>query len=68
MKGTVELTQKENDIIEKTEDAILRQVEIFTKIEDRMSETDCRNLQTLVCTLGRIRAIKGGNNFSNYPD
>lgn len=64
----VELTKKENDILEKAEDAILRQVEKINALADGMSEADCRSLQTLVCTVGRIRAVKGGNNFSNYPD
>jgi len=67
MKTMTELTQKESDILERAEDVIQRQVEILAKMGGKMNDADCRCLQTLVCTLGRARAVKGGNNFSNLP-
>lgn len=59
---------KENDILDKAEDVILRGVEKLLESPEKMSGEDCRNLQTLVCTAGRIQAIRGGNFHSNYPD
>lgn len=62
------LTGKGNDILDKAEDVILRGVEKLLEAPDKMSGEDCRNLQTLVCTAGRIQAIRRGNFHSNYPD
>ena len=59
---------KGNDILDKAEDVILRRVEKLLESPEKMSGEDCRNLQTLVCTAGRIQAIRGGNFFSNYPN
>lgn len=64
----MELTGKGNDILSKAEDAILRGVEKLLETQGDMTAEDCRNLQTLVCTVGRIQAIRCGNFHSNYPD
>ena len=63
-----EQTEKGNDILDKAEDVILQGVEKLLETSDKMSGEDCRNLQTLVCTAGRIQAIRSGNFHSNYPD
>lgn len=64
----MELTEKGNDILDKAEDVILRGVKKLLETPDKMSAEDCRNLQTLICTAGRIQAIRSGNFHSNYPD
>lgn len=64
----MEQDRKGNDILDKAEDVILRDVEKLLEMPDKMSSEDCRNLQTLVCTAGRIQAIRNGNFHSNYPD
>ena len=64
----MELTEKGNDILDKAEDVILRGVKKLLETPDKMSAEDCRNLQTLLCTAGRIQAIRSGNFHSNYPD
>lgn len=64
----MKLTGKGNDILSKAEDVILRGVEKLLKAPEKMTGEDCRNLQTLVCTAGRIQAIRCGNLHSNYPD
>jgi len=64
----MELTGKGNDILDKAEDVILRGVEKLLESSEKMTAEDCRNLQTLVCTTGRIQAIRNGNFHSNYPD
>lgn len=58
---------KGNDILDKAEDVILREVEKLLESPEKMSGEDYRNLQTLVCTAGRIQAIRFGRFFSNYP-
>ena len=63
-----EQTEKGNDILDKAEDVILQGVEKLLETSDKMSGEDCRNLQTLVCTAGRIQAIRHGSFFSNYPE
>lgn len=64
----MELTGKGNDILDKAEDVILRGVEKLVDTPVELTAEDCRNLQTLVCTAGRIQAIRSGNFHSNYPD
>ena len=64
----MELTGKGNDILDKAEDVILRGVEKLLDTPEKLTTEDCRNLQTLVCTAGRIQAIRSGNFHSNYPD
>lgn len=64
----MELTGKGNNIFDKAEDVILRGVEKLLDTPEKMTEADCRNLQTLVCTAGRIQAIRWGNFHSNYQD
>lgn len=64
----MKLNEKENDILSKAEDVILRGVEKLLETPEKMTGEDCRNLQTLVCTAGRIQAIRSGNFHSNYPD
>ena len=64
----MELTGKGNDILDKAEDVILRGVGKLLEVPDKLTTEDCRNLQTLVCTAGRIQAIRVGNFHSNYPD
>lgn len=64
----MELARKGNDILDKAEDVILREVEKLLEAQEGMTGEDCRNLQTLVCTTGRIQAIRNGNFHSNYPD
>lgn len=73
--GKIEALQEEphangacHDILEKAENVILRCVGKLLETPDKMSGEDCRNLQTLVCTAGRIQAIRRGNFHSNYPD
>ncbi len=62
------LNGKVKDILSKAEDVILRGVEKLLETPEKMTGEDCRNLQTLVCTAGRIQAIRSGNFHSNYPD
>lgn len=64
----MELTRKGNDLLDKAEDVILQGVERLLEMQEKMTGEDCRNLQTLVCTAGRIQAIRNGNFHSNYPD
>lgn len=64
----MEQTRKGKDILDKSEDVVLRGIEKLLETPGKMSGEDCRNLQTLVCTAGRIRAIRSGNFHSNYPD
>lgn len=64
----MELTGKGNDILDKAEDVILRGVEKLLDTPEKLTTEDCRSLQTLVCTAGRIQAIRHGNFHSNYPD
>lgn len=64
----MERTGKGNDILDKAEDVILRGVEKLLEAPEKMTGEDCRNLQTLVCTAGRIQAIRHGSFFSNYPE
>lgn len=64
----LELTGKGNDILDKAEDAILQGVEKLLEMPDKLTSEDCRDLQTLVCTAGRIQAIRCGNFHSNYPE
>lgn len=64
----MEQTGKGKDILDKAEDVILRAVEKLLETPEKLTGEDCRNLQTLVCTAGRIRAIRSGNFHSNYPD
>lgn len=64
----LELTGKGNDILDKAEDVILRGVEKLLETPDKLTAEDCRNLQTLVCTEGRIQAIRCGSFHSNYPE
>lgn len=64
----MELTGKGNDILDKAENVILRGVEKLMETPEKMTGEDCRNLQTLVCTAGRIQAIRRGNFHSNYPE
>lgn len=64
----IDLTGKGNDILDKAEDVILRGVEKLLEAPEKMTGEDCRNLQTLVCTEGRIQAIRYGCFHSNYPD
>ena len=64
----MELTGKGNDILDKAEDVILRGVEKLLDTPEKLTTEDCRSLQTLVCTAGRIQAIRHGCFHSNYPD
>lgn len=64
----MKLDGKGNDIFSKAEDVILRGVEKLLETPEKMTGEDCRNLQTLICTAGRIQAIRSGNFHSNYPD
>lgn len=64
----MELTRKGNNILGKAEDVILQGVEKLLDTPEKLTTEDCRNLQTLVCTAGRIQAIRNRNFHSNYPD
>ena len=64
----MELTGKGKDILDKAEDVLLRGVEKLLETPEKMTGEDCRNLQALVCTAGRIQAIRKGGFHSNYPD
>lgn len=69
MEGPLmELIGKGNDILDKAEDVILRGVTEMLEKPEKMTGEDCRNLQTLVCTAGRIQAIRRGSFHSNYPE
>jgi len=68
VREVVELAGKGNDILDKAEDVILQGVEKLLDSPEKMTGEDCRNLQTLVCTAGRVQAIRSGNFHSNYPD
>ncbi len=63
----VELTEKGNSILDKAEDAVALGIERILETPKKMTDEDCRNLQTLVCTAGRIQAIRCGSFHSNYP-
>lgn len=62
------MTGKGKDILDKAEDVILRRVEKLLEMPEKMTDEDCRNLQTLVCTAGRIQAIRCGSFHSTYPE
>ena len=64
----MEMTGKGNDILDKAEDVILHGITKLSETSEKLSDADCRNLQTLVCMAGRIQAIRRGNFHSNYPD
>ncbi len=64
----MELTGKGNDILDNAEDVIMQGVCELLETTKKMDAEDCRNLQTLVCTAGRIQAIRRGNFHSNYPE
>lgn len=64
----MKLTGYGNDILTRAEDVILKGVEKLLDVPEKMTSEDCRNLQTLVCTAGRIQVIRNGNFHSNYPD
>lgn len=70
MKGgkDADVIGKGNNILDKAEDVILHGVEKLLETPEKMTREDCRNLQTRVCTAGRIQAIRNGNLHSNYPD
>ncbi len=68
VKRMDKLAKKQNDILDKAEDVILQEVEKLLGTQEKMTTEDCRNLQTLVCTAGRIQAIRCGNFHSNYPE
>ena len=61
------MTEKENDILEKAEDVILRKMEHYLEASKEMTDKDIYSLQMLVITLGRIRAIKAGRNYYEVP-
>lgn len=63
----VELTEKGNSILDKAEDAVALGIERILETPKKMTDEDCRNPQTLVCTAGRIQAIRCGSFHSNYP-
>lgn len=61
-------TGKGGDILGKAEEVILQGVEKLLDSPEKLTGDDCRNLQTLVCTAGRIQAIRNGNYHGNYPE
>lgn len=61
------MTEKENDILDKAEDVILRKMEQYLNAPEAMTDKDCYNLQLLVITTGRIRSIKEGTDRTVIP-
>ena len=66
MSETV-LTKKENDILETAEDVILKKLEQYRENAENMTDKDIYNMQVLVVTLGRIRAIRDGKSYVTPP-
>ena len=53
------LTEKENDILDKAEDAVLKQVQFLQGLEEPMGMEQCDILHSLIGTLDRICRLKG---------
>ena len=61
------MTEKENNILETAEDVIQKLLNNYNSDIKQMSDKDVYNVQMLVVTLGRIRAIRDGKNYVNPP-
>lgn len=59
MNNIMVLTEKENDILNNAEDAVLKQVQFLHGLEEPMSMEQCDILHSLIGTLDRICRLKG---------
>ena len=55
-----ELTQKQNDILDKAEDVIQKKLAHYLEAQTDMTDKDIYNLHQMVITMGRIQAIRDG--------
>ena len=60
----VQLTKKENDILDVAEDVILKKLEQYRDNVETMTDKDVYNAQVLVITTGRIAAIREGKFYT----
>lgn len=58
---TMEMSEKQKEILDKAEDLILRRVEHYLKAPENMSDKDIYNFHQIVITFGRIQGLRKGN-------
>ena len=62
-----ELTKKQNDILDKVEDVILKKLDCYLEAPEKMDDKDVYNLQSIVSAIGRIRSIRDGTMAKYVP-